>query len=238
MKSFNRFFAIAALAASLFALAGCPDIDHDKPSGSTSSGDVSHLYVVLKADNALTALTTTRAARTLSVQSNSTQAAPNPAAAATGCPGLGNVISVQNDSYTIMSCTGVLMTVGIAPTANDTSALFGPTGAYQVWWDQPNCQGNAFTRAAPGISGAGLVNGYAFWMDPTFSGAHDSTTYWMVAPNTTPTDGVTVVSFFDGNSCQSTSAVLDGLYAVVPADENVTNWPNALVQGPVLITHL
>jgi hypothetical protein len=246
----SRKFALVALVAASLALSACKVGGHDvgggdSPPPTTASSDLSHIYIVLQAPNAITALKVNAEARRLNSRAvarmvNGSPVATPDAVTETGCigdSGLGNVISVQVDSYTIFSCGGVMMTVSIAPTADYFSVIAGPHG-YQVFYEQPNCGGDGFTRASAGISGAGLVNGTAFWMDLHGTGLHDDSTTWMVAPGTVPTNNVNVVSFFDGDSCQASVATLDGLYAVVPADEAVTKWPNTPVPGPVLITHL
>lgn len=220
------FFAGVMVACSIGSGAS------SSTSGTGTTGDVSHLYVVLTGPHAVKAMSTA-STHSAEATTQATQIA--------GCPGIGTITSddASLSFWPIKTCTGYYANLQEAPTDADFSIPLGPNGNYQVFFDGAACTGNAYTRESPGISGKALVGGFVFFMDMSGTGRNDPDNYWVIEQGEATTDA-TIVSFFDGNSCQSSSASLTSIYPVKhnsdvldQAGNPASGLASAPIQGPL-----
>ncbi len=159
--------------------------------------------------------------------------------AAPTCTGLGTLTGRPSDSdpFTTnllsgVSCSGYYFTVSGAATSAETSTVQPAPAAIKVWFDGPNCSGNAYVQGptAPwGVTATILANGAVLTTgDPT-----QSASYWMLKPGTVAASA-NLQSVLQGGTCSSYVTAIP-VYALVPNDQSVSGVPSAPIPGPVTI---
>lgn len=151
----------------------------------------------------------------------------------TTCTGLGTLTGRPNNSDPItsndlagVSCTGYYFTVSGAATASDTAVVQPLASTLFVWFDAPNCTGNAYVTIGSGsLSNGALANGVVFTV---------GTSYFMLKPGTASAQP-NLLSDWQGGSCSNTTVSKLVVYPLAPNDPTVSGVPSAPVTGPVTI---
>jgi hypothetical protein len=150
------------------------------------------------------------------------------------CTGLGTLTGRPSTSDPIasnlisgISCTGYYYTISGAATSAQQAVVQPLSGALTVWFDSPNCQGNAYVSLNSGnqsVSPGAVANGAVF----TVAGA-----YWMLKPGTAVSDPA-ILSSYQSGQCSAFSGSWD-MYQLAPNDQTVSGVPSAPIPGPVTI---
>ena len=150
------------------------------------------------------------------------------------CTGLGTLTGRPDTSDPIasnlisgVSCAGYYYTISGAATSAQQAVVQPLSGALTVWFDSPNCQGNAYVSLNSGnqsVSPGAVANGAVF----TVAG-----TYWMLKPGTAVSDPA-ILSSYQSGQCSAFSGSWD-MYQLAPNDQTVSGVPSAPIPGPVTI---
>lgn len=175
-------------------------------------------------------------------------------AAASTCTGLGTLTGRPSDSDPMatdliagVSCTGYYFTVSVAATSAQSAQVQPAPNNIPVYYDAPNCTGNAYiVVGGRGVSQGALANGAVFTTANTFDGNPGYVvSYWMLEPSAASSQP-TLLSSSSGDAVNGdptqinqtcTNATTTGMtvYALAPNDPTVSGVPSAPVQGPVTI---
>lgn len=157
----------------------------------------------------------------------------------TTCSGLGTLTGRPTDSDPLatddisgVSCTRYYFTVSGAATSAQNGYIQGPPASVRVWFDAPNCTGNAYVTISPsgGLSEGALANGAVFTVgDPTVA-----TNYLMLKPGTASSQP-NLQSDLQAGACTNTTISQLVVYALVPNDSSVSGIPSAPIPGPITI---
>jgi len=160
---------------------------------------------------------------------------------ASTCTGLGTLTGrpptsdpISSDDISGISCTGYYFTVSGAATSAQMAQVQPLPSSIAIFFDAPNCAGNA-SVTAPGTftwngKDAGISNG------ATANGAvfTSGSTYYMLKAASTA--GSTLVqSVLIGGGCNAFSGTLKPTYALATNDQSVSGVPSAPIPGPVTI---
>lgn len=160
-------------------------------------------------------------------------------ATAPTCTGLGTLTGRPTDSDPLatddisgVSCTGYYFTVSGAATSAQSADIQGPPSGVRVWFDAPNCTGNAYVTINPsgGLSQGALANGAVFTIgDPTVAA-----NYLMLKPGTASSQP-NLQSDLQNGACTNTAVSQLVVYPLVTNDSTVSGVPSAPIAGPVTI---
>lgn len=155
------------------------------------------------------------------------------------CSGLGTLTGRPTDSDPLatddisgVSCTKYYFTVSGAATSSQNADIQGPPPGVRVWFDAPNCTGNAYVTISPssGLSEGALANGAVFTVgDPTVAA-----NYLMLKPGTA-SGQPNLQSNLQAGVCTNTTVSQLVVYALVPNDSSISGIPSAPIQGPITI---
>lgn len=159
----------------------------------------------------------------------------NKAASAPTCTGLGTLTGRPSDSDPIasnlisgISCAGYYFTLSGAATSADTSSVQPVPSQIPVWFDAPNCSGNAYVTVGAGVqsvSAGALANGAVFTVNGTA---------YMLSPGAAPAQPALLSQYVNG-SCNAVNVAQLVVYPLAANDPTVSGVPNGSIQGPVTI---
>lgn len=165
------------------------------------------------------------------------------------CTGIGTLSGYPNDAdpitasvYAGTSCTGYLFDIGAAPIASDYGVIQKfQSPAAVVFFDAPNCTGNAYVfpgyyyNGVQGIGEIAFSQGFVVRVDPSNSdplGANPATYFYVPAGAAeTPFNAM---SMYVNGGCSANSQTLTGVKLLVN-DPTITGINSAPVQGPITI---
>lgn len=160
-------------------------------------------------------------------------------ATAPTCTGLGTLTGRPTDSDPLatddisgVSCSGYYFTISGAATSAQSGDIQGPPASVRVWFDAPNCTGNAYVTVNPsgGLSQGALANGAVFTIgDPTVAA-----NYLMLKPGTASSQP-NLQSDLQSGTCTNTAVSQLVVYPLVTNDSTVSGVPSAPIAGPVTI---
>lgn len=169
----------------------------------------------------------------------------NKAGSGPTCTGLGTLTGrptssdpISSDDVSGVSCTGYYFTVSGAATSSDNAIVQGLQGNLPVWYDAPNCTGNAYVTVGAGsqsLSNGALANGAVFRAylasadDPT-----NTASYLMLQPGTASSEP-TLLSELQNGQCGAVSVTQFVVYELATNDQTVSGVPSAPIPGPVTI---
>lgn len=162
------------------------------------------------------------------------------------CTGLGTLTGrpmnsdpISSNNVSGISCTGFYFTISGAATASDTAVVQPLQGNLTVWYDGPNCTGNAYVSVAQlndqSLSAGALANGAVFRAYQ--NGADDpmnAASYLMLKPGTAVSDPV-LMSSLANLQCTAQGGISFDVYQLAANDETVSGVPSAPIPGPVTV---
>lgn len=158
------------------------------------------------------------------------------------CTGLGTLTGrpsnsdpIASDLISGVSCTGYFFTISAAATSAQQAIVQPLQGNLSVFFDAPNCAGNAYVAVSTsGVSQGALANGAVFRVPTNPDDPTVASTYWMLQPGTTSSQPV-ILSQYQNGQCNAVSISQFVVYQLAPNNQTVSGVPSAPVQGPVTI---